>query len=77
MKYLLKIKIAERREELSTDLVNTIKGSHGQYTGGEFSKACKYNIMHTPQCSTLKSKFVPEEAIKCVSMILWLEYLAC
>lgn len=29
MKYLLKIKIAERREELSTDLVNTIKGSHG------------------------------------------------
>lgn len=33
--------------------------------------------MCTPQCSTLKSKLVPEEIITCVSMVLSLEYLAC
>lgn len=76
MIYLLKIKTAEIEEE-TRDLVNTSKGSCGLYTGGEYSNACKYKIMHTPQCSTLKSKLVPEEAIKCVSMVLRLEYLAC
>lgn len=65
------------KRRLSRDLVNTSKGSCGLYTGGEFSKACKHKIMHTPRCSTLKSKLVPEEAIKCVSMVLRLKYLAC
>lgn len=66
-----------RKSRLSRDLANTSKGSHGLYTEREFSKACKYKIMHTPPRSTLKNKLVPEEAIQHVSMVLWLEYLVC
>lgn len=43
----------------------------------EVNFLCKYKIIHTSQHSTLKSKFVPEEAMKSVSMTLRLEYLAC
>lgn len=35
-----------RKSRLSRDLANTSKGSHGLYTEREFSKACKYKIMH-------------------------------
>lgn len=61
------------KRRLSRDLANTSKGSRGLYTGGEFSMARKYKIMHSPPCRTPKSKLVPAAAIKREGTVLGLE----